>query len=287
LSNWSPFNSAGPVSPSASNAMNGQNSSSSFENTTDRSTLEEYRPSDYRDITISEDFVSVVINGKTVSMRRKDFYLNATQICAAAGLDKPSRDKYLRRLKKRCRVDVVGKRNFNTSSWVPFPDGVFLCQVLKLTQEMQTVFFEAPIEVPSEEENYLLLETPRKAASVPPEYSAFLLHGTEIMYSQALQMVNAAHIFRACHLSRAQLRLSLSSLCIPTTIVKGHIRLQGSWISFKHANELLESLGLRDSPITKLLEPHDHTANQGEPSAQLEVSGRGGTGGQMQCTFQN
>lgn len=96
LSNWSPFNSAGPVSPSASNVVNGQNSSSSFENTTDRSALEEYRPSDYRDITISEDFVSVVINVKTVSMRRKDFYLNATQICAAAGLDKPSRDKHLR-----------------------------------------------------------------------------------------------------------------------------------------------------------------------------------------------
>jgi hypothetical protein len=94
-------------------------------------------------------------------------------------------------------------------------------------------------------------------------------------------MVNATHIFRACHLSRAQLRLSLSSLCILTTIIKGHIRLQGSWISFKHANELLKSLGLRDSLITKLLEPHDHTTNQGEPLAQLEVSSRRGTRGQM------
>ncbi|KFY95347.1 hypothetical protein V500_02830 [Pseudogymnoascus sp. VKM F-4518 (FW-2643)] len=37
--------------------------------------------------------------------------------------------------------------------------------------------------------------------------------------------------------------------------------------SQKSPNKLLEILGLRDSPITKLLELHDQTANQGEPLA--------------------
>lgn len=51
LSNWSPFDSAGPVSPNASNAVNDQNSrsNSAFECTTERSVLEEYRPLDYSD----------------------------------------------------------------------------------------------------------------------------------------------------------------------------------------------------------------------------------------------
>lgn len=114
-----------------------------------------------------EDFVYVVINRQRVSMRMKDFYLNATQICAAANLDRPGREKYIYRLKKRGVISVVARQKAGAGSWVPFPDGVFLCQELKLAEDLKTLFSRAPIELPAEEDNYLSLNE-----QLPPGKSA-------------------------------------------------------------------------------------------------------------------
>lgn len=64
-------------------------------------------------------------------MRRVDYRLKATQICIVAGLKSGSRRKYLKILESHfdvTRIRFEGQEN----SWVPFKDGVFLCQALKL-----------------------------------------------------------------------------------------------------------------------------------------------------------
>ncbi|KFY94134.1 hypothetical protein V500_03404 [Pseudogymnoascus sp. VKM F-4518 (FW-2643)] len=285
LSGWSPFSSAGPVSHNASNVGNDQTEPSVLEEYRPLSYIEQVGQS-FREVQQpceeargqaapsptratqtahdelqqatskqhlstrslmddGKDFVYVVINRKRVSMRMEDFYLNATQICAAANLDKPRREKYISRLKKRGVVSVVARQN-----WVPFPDGVFLGQALKLAKDLKTLFSHAPIKVPAEVDNYLLLEEQQ----LPRGYASLQWNGRDITYNLSLQKINGTHLLRSYDINIREVKANLPRGCIPTTIKTGHVRTRGTWFSLGHAEQLCQILDLRDNPIAKIRE---------------------------------
>jgi len=99
-------------------------------------------------------------------MRASNYFLNAMEIYLAAGLNKYNRDQRFGQLRRR----GVLVRNGRTS-WVPFKDGVFLCQAVGLVDDMKTLFSYAPVAPPPEEENYL---TRRKKWRLPEGYRIFM-----------------------------------------------------------------------------------------------------------------
>jgi hypothetical protein len=193
----------------------------------------------------------VVIRRQAVGMRISDYKLNASEICNAAGLNKSERRKYLRILKSRDIV-TVEKRHF----WVPFQDGVFLCQVLKLAKELNALFSKAPINIPLEEENYFLSEVPQKVGLLPKEYAVLQWNEVEIVYNPSKRTVNVTHLIKlGNNINRATLANFLSSLETPKTVIWGHSKAQGSYISFEDedARKLCQHFGLSQDPIEELL----------------------------------
>ena len=81
-----------------------------------------------------------------------DWKLNATQISKAAGLGKESRRNYLKIIKRHSAITQIMIGN-NEQSWIPFQDGVFLCQALGLFDKMQPLLLRAPLDIPSEKDN--------------------------------------------------------------------------------------------------------------------------------------
>ena len=100
-------------------------------------------------MTKEPDIQYVVIHRQRITLRLSDLYLNGTQICQAARLDKSKRGKYKKELKKRCITQKV--RN---SLWVPFKHGVFLAQALNLDGQLGNLF--AGKVLPKRQDNYLL-----------------------------------------------------------------------------------------------------------------------------------
>ncbi|KAI8950418.1 hypothetical protein F4801DRAFT_548991 [Xylaria longipes] len=93
----------------------------------------------------SDSLVQAVIGQQRVSMRTSDSYLNATEICAAAGLDPRRSRKHLLPLKNR----ATGSINLE-EMWVPFSDGVSLSRSLKLGHDLEQEFLRAS-EPPQED----------------------------------------------------------------------------------------------------------------------------------------
>lgn len=86
-------------------------------------------------------------------MRMSDYYLNATEMCAAVGLSNAQRRAYFSRIRRHVEVHAVFEGSW--VSWVPFQDGVFLSEVLNLFEHMKALLSQGPIGLPREE-NYLL-----------------------------------------------------------------------------------------------------------------------------------
>ncbi|KAI1755780.1 hypothetical protein F4782DRAFT_550891 [Xylaria castorea] len=73
-----------------------------------------------------------IIGRQRVSMRTSDSYLNAVEICAAAGLDPRRSRKYLLPLKNRATGPIEPEE-----MWVPFSDGLSLCRTLRLHHNLE------------------------------------------------------------------------------------------------------------------------------------------------------
>ena len=89
----------------------------------------------------------MVVRRHAVSMRTSDFHLNASQILAAARTLKAERANWLRRLKQR-GVGNKDTEQGRSDYWVPFPDGVFLCQVVGLKSDLEPLLSYPPFLPP-------------------------------------------------------------------------------------------------------------------------------------------
>lgn len=69
-----------------------------------------------------------------VSTRKSDFQLHLNEILKALELKKDERGQLVRELKKF---------GLNFQGWVPFRDGVFVCQAMGLSEELQPLFTQS------------------------------------------------------------------------------------------------------------------------------------------------
>jgi hypothetical protein len=200
-----------------------------------------------------EGLVYVLIQQQAVAMRISDYRLNASAICNAAGLNKNERSKYISILQSRGVVTYTTVKGMSKHSWVPFQDGVFLCQALKLAKQMEGLFSKAPIAIPAERENYFLSPASRKAV-LPKEYAAMEWNNMEMVYIPSKGLINAAHVLKlGDKIYRSQLSKFLLDFKISNTVVRGNPRAQGTYISFQDARQLCQHFDLSLDPIEELL----------------------------------
>jgi hypothetical protein len=209
----------------------------------------------------------IVINRQRVSMRTSDCFLNATEICAAAGLSKHARDKYLGKIKSR---GVLSKGN--RSSWVSFPDGVFLSEVVNLFDDMKALLSHASISLP-EEENYLLQGR---------QYKFLECGGISIAYSPFGRVVNATHLLKLGNRGYNDLQ---RFLCMNPQIRSevrrcGENHIRGTYISFEDAERLCQFYELQSGPIEQL-----RTGSIGEPDI-IEDDGEGEVDEDQEAAFE-
>lgn len=182
-------------------------------------------------------------------MRTSDYSLNATEMCAAAGLDSSKRQAYINRF-KRHGVLTRDQRK----SWVPFNDGVFLCQALGLTSDLRQLFSCAPLVVPPEEVNYLLQKEKRQLHS-PEGYQTLKWGQIDIAYVPSARTVNATHLLKLGNIRKARLKGFFSQYPdIQKSILRGNPLVQGTYVNFDDATLFCKHFGLDLSPVHQLLE---------------------------------
>lgn len=227
--------------------------------------------------------IYIVIGRQAVSMCDIDCRLNATQICNAAGLTNRVRSNYLKILKGQCDITHVSFTAGPTHSWVPFKDGVFLCQVLKLCDRMKPLFLQASLDVPKEEENYLLkyqstklkrqsTKVKRQSTKVKPHgtnvkrqgtklklpdgYKALQCCGKCLVYIPSTQKVHAVQLLHLSDIPNPRPKLSrfLSEHDeVPREVLKGHPQAQGTYIGFDDARLLCKYFRISADPVDEIV----------------------------------
>lgn len=105
----------------------------------------------------------MVITGKSVSMQIPGHRINATEVLQAAPIPKDRRKVYMRRLKSHTTVEAVTPRKV---TWVPFEDGVLLCEAVGLKEKLLPLLLYAGRSLPYPEKNYLQIR--RRPATIQP-----------------------------------------------------------------------------------------------------------------------
>ncbi|PHH90254.1 hypothetical protein CDD83_4162 [Cordyceps sp. RAO-2017] len=170
-------------------------------------------------------------------MRSSDFQLNASQILTAAGLPKSQRDLYVRKLKSQGipNPPTTGRSEF----WVPFRDGVFLCQKVGLEKELKSLFSYAPHAKPDRKDNYFF------------EIKYLHWSGQTIAYRPSEGTINAAHLLRL-----GGTRRQLDQFFAKNPGIKRRVHLgkdRGTYVSYEEARALCLYLKLNPHPIEYLM----------------------------------
>lgn len=95
--------------------------------------------------------------GHTVSMRATDFWLSATDLMTIGRCTKQEIKNIRRICRKNTQLDVRGS-GMRSETWISFPDGLLLCEYLKLEQDVDLLLEHGRehIKIPLGQNNYLL-----------------------------------------------------------------------------------------------------------------------------------
>lgn len=186
-------------------------------------------------------------------MRTADHKLDATQICNVAGLHKVHRRNYMNILKHHCDVTQSKAKRVREHSWVPFKDGVFLCQALKLCDELGPLLSHASADIPSEEENYFL-NRQKPQANLPAQFKGLQWDDKLVVYMPSMRKLNATHLLKVHHIPRAKLVQFFSyNRQVSKHIVPGGTGYQGTYIDFEDARLLCQHFHISEDPVDELV----------------------------------
>jgi hypothetical protein len=206
-----------------------------------------------------DEILQTTVQGCLVSMRASDFSLNATEIFLAAGVGVDRRKSHLEKLRRR-GYPTPRKRPL----WLPFTDGVFLCQAVGLAEELMPLLLRARLALPDPEENYFLRRYParrrkRKASrnlpAAPPEgFELLSWADRKVAYKPLDQTVNATQLCSVGGISRSRLSLYLrSNTAITKEFLVGNTLVQGTYISYADASTLCRHFNLSPEPVHDLM----------------------------------
>jgi serine/threonine protein kinase len=229
-----------------------------------------------------EDLVYMVIRRQAVSMRISDCQLNASQILTAANLQKDERVTWLREFKERGIGGNSGK-NGRLNYWVPFSDGVFLCQAVGLEDDLRPLFSYSPLTLPNREENYLLVRRRRPIRQeLQNEFAGLPCGNCVIAYQPSKRIINATHLLKASNIARHKLTefFAKNPRITKEIINHGNRRTLGTYISFEQARVFCDYFNLNSASVRCLLTGGSVSVSPKSVHKDTEAAtyGRGGAG---------
>ena len=178
--------------------------------------------------------VYMVIRRQAVSMRISDFQLNASEVLTVANLHGAMRKKWRRKFGERGIKSQA--RNRRRELWVPFPDGVFLCQAVGLENDLKPLLCYSSLPLPPRSQNYLLDSL----------FAELKYDDRIIAYLPSKRVINITHLLQTSNVSLSRLRIFFKNHpgIAKETIEQGDSRIVGTYISFEDANILCNCFGL-------------------------------------------
>ncbi|KAI0143499.1 hypothetical protein GGR57DRAFT_508090 [Xylariaceae sp. FL1272] len=199
--------------------------------------------------------VYMVIRRQAVSMRTTDQQLNAFEILKATNLPSAKRNLWLCKLKS---YGVVVKGRKRGDYWVPFRDGVFLCQAIGLEDDLKPLLSCPGLSLPLRQDNYLVQRKRRRqpGKKLDNGYACLLHGGHTIVYQPIKEIVNATHLLKLGDVPRQQLAtfFAANSGIAKEIVNRGSSIILGTYISFKDAISLCYHFDLDISPVQRLLQ---------------------------------
>ena len=172
-------------------------------------------------------------------MRASDFHLNANQILSAG-------TRLLAKLKSR-GVESKNLEN-DDDAWVPFTDGVFLCQAVEVEKDLKPLLSHPSFPYPNRDENYLLSREKRPCLS-RTGYVNVSYEDHFIAYRPAERTVNALHLLRLGNICRTVLAphpvLAPRLVLTPHIILASHLILDSHPILTSHSILIMAYLKAR------------------------------------------
>ncbi|KAM3508317.1 hypothetical protein MY11210_006786 [Beauveria gryllotalpidicola] len=194
----------------------------------------------------------MIIAGKNVSMQIPGYRINASEVLDAAPITRGRRRTYLQTLKSHLTVDAVMQ---DKMTWVPFEDGVLLCEALGLKETLLPLLLHAGRNLPDPETNYLKLQTRTRRRAATPDGYEFLPWGNgEIPYKPAERLINATALLRVSELPQGSLRTFMAQAPKVTKVVLGRkgSAVHGTYVSYAAAETLCNYFGLDPTSVRDL-----------------------------------
>ncbi|KAK8142786.1 hypothetical protein G3M48_008265 [Beauveria asiatica] len=210
--------------------------------------------------------VRMVVRRQAVSMRTSSFQINASDLFRLVQLDKRSRDNLIRKLKQHQAIEwETTKRN----GWVPFRDGVFLCQALGIENELRPLLLQSRINLPRRERNYLLRD--------PHGFKVLQWNGYDLPYNPSKQIVSITALVRLTNAAWEPVYQFLRTRpkITKTVIRKGTAIFIGTYISYEDAISVGRRFNLDLATVEHLASsaPSPHmTSAATSPVASTSVS---------------
>lgn len=139
----------------------------------------------------------------------------------------------------------------------------FLCQVVKLENDLEPLLSYPSLPYSNREDNYLLAceKRPRFKKEPPNGYANVLCGDHVIAYRLAEKTVNATHLLRLVNNPRSKLtKFFATNPEINKDIRLGHAPVAGTYISFDDALILCTSFGINPELVRNLIAEGDSTS---------------------------
>src|SRR2546423_3048858 len=190
----------------------------------------------------------MIIRRHAVSMRTQDFHVNASQTLTAANLNHAERKKWLRKLKQRGVANPYPAKA-HPNLWVPFRDGVFLCQAVGLEEDLMPLLSYPSLPFPPRNENYLLVRQTRRRPLEKDGYAGLWYGDCVVVYHSSKRLINATHLLRLCNMGRRHLtKFFAHNPALTKETRRGDVQTQGTYISFEDARVLCDYFNLNPAP---------------------------------------
>ncbi|KJZ76550.1 hypothetical protein HIM_03886 [Hirsutella minnesotensis 3608] len=199
--------------------------------------------------------VYMVIRQQAVSMRTADFQINVSQIFKAAKVEKASQDYCRNALKQRC---VIYRPTSRGDAWVPFRDGVFVCQKVGFDDELMPLLLHAQLPIPDRQDNYLFRQgSARELGGEQAGDYASLEYGDGVVaYRPSERLINITQILKTGGVKLSELpKLLAKNPGIMRKICRGRASIRGTYISYEDALIACAQFDLDAGSLKRLLGP--------------------------------
>jgi serine/threonine protein kinase len=190
-------------------------------------------------------YVQMTVNGKPVSMRKSDYWLNATQLLVLAGKKENERKTILDALKKETTVQVqtAAKGFGHATSWVCYVDGRSLCDTLHVTD-----LLSALLEYPPEETKIEAQKAGRSKFPIDKFIEVSTGTGSSTVSIRRVDFwTNASNILKEAGQNKVATRSKLSNIRsrgIVIDVIRAGQKHQGSYIEFSEGLKLCDEYSL-------------------------------------------